>query len=157
MTALIHSQVKSLNALRINPMPSKPLRDARAVRVPSTGTVVAIDARGNIYSTQVASAARRNNYRDLGAGRIRSTIEGLVKLGALSAVAVREHQAIIKREAELGNRRASAESLLEDVRELGLKLTRSQLIKVELALGGGAVARAKIADKLGVDVLKGFK
>lgn len=156
MTGHVQSPVKSLSLLRINPMPARPTADMRVVRVPSTGTIVAIDGKGRLYSTQISSV-RRRSFVNLDHGKIRPTIEGLVKLGALSTAAVKEHQTIVRREEELGARRSAASSLLEDVKLLGIKMTRAQLIKIELALGAGPRARAQIADKLGIDVLKGFK
>lgn len=154
MTALIHSKVPSLSHLRIQPMPAKPLKGATVLRIPASGTCVAIGPNGTLYSTQVIGGSK--NHRNLDHGRIRCTIDGLIKLGALSTAAVEEHQEGIRLAEERGMRASAADGLLDDAKELGIKLTKTQIRAIDKALGGDAKARAKIAEKLGAEAVNGI-
>jgi hypothetical protein len=150
-TARIQSPIPELAALRIFPMPSKPLKNARLLRVPPAGVIVAVDAAGNAYSTQVQGTSK--TYYDLEAGRIRFTMEGLAKLGVVAAKALKAHRALVEAETVRDAKRAAAREVIGDMKKLGMKPTRAQCIKIELALGGGPRARAIIADALGADAL----
>lgn len=148
----INSQVHELNGLRILPLPARPLRDARVIRIPNTDVVVAVDARGRVYSSQVSGPSRW--WTDLTAGRMAYTTQGLIKLAVLSPKALKQHQELIERHKRIEDRRVYAKRLCEAAGKLGLPLTKTQLVKLELALGGGARARAIMAEALGEKVLQ---
>lgn len=143
MTAIIYSKVERLSYLRIHAIPAKPLRDVSLARAPNSDVVVAVDAKGKLYSTQ-SRAGTTTAITHLDHGRIRSTIEGLMRLGVLSAKAVAEHKAIVAKEDAVSRRKTDAKCLLMEAKDFGIKLTKAQLRVVEKALGGGAPAAAII-------------
>lgn len=149
---IVSSPIDTLRNLRIYPMPARAMADARILRVPDTSVIVAIDKKGRIYSSQVDGGPCRW-CTNLTAGRLSDTISGLIRLGVVTQAAVKEHQEQLTKASNLERRQAAAEELCEAAGILGMKMTQAQLVTLELALGGGARARARMADKLG-QVLK---
>lgn len=104
--------------LWIEPFPTKPI-DGKIVRVDRT--MVGVDKKGKLYSTQVdrgVSYSIRSNME--------STFKGLVKLKVLKAADVRAHEAYRKEINDRRDREYASEYILKNAKEAGIKLTPVQ-------------------------------
>lgn len=116
----ISSPVSEVEALRFDALPSRKKVDmVAAVRVDRA--TVFLDARGNVYSTQV----KQRCYYSIGAG-LEDTLTGCRLLGLLSKEAVTKHNEAMTLERIKRDRRYAAESVARDVKTLGIKLTAAQ-------------------------------
>lgn len=144
MTSFVGSKVDSVGALRFLPIGVKPFKVTRAVRVDNV--VVFLDDRGRIYSSEVSD---RVSY-SIGFKGLQKTFAACVKLGVLTAAAVREHKDHTTLEAARRDRSYAAQSLGNAARELGLKLTKAQRRRavgaIEEAALRPAIAAARMAE-----------
>lgn len=116
----ISSPVAEVEALRFDALPSRKKVDmAAAVRVDRT--TVFLDAKGNVYSTQV----KQRRYYTVGSG-LEDTLTGCRLLGLLSKEAVAKHTEAMHLMRAKRERRYAAEALAENVKTLGIKLTAAQ-------------------------------
>lgn len=141
---ILFSPVQALNHLVLNSIPAKPLADMRIVRVPNSNVVVAVDAKGKVYSSQVDTGVTRQ-YCDFTVGRIRHTVAGLVLLKAISKAAVDDHKQRLERETRKDKLHGEAASFIEALGVLGLAPTRSQLKTLD-AVMKPSVVRAKLVE-----------
>lgn len=130
MTAFINSEIQSIANLRFNPLPLKPQKMLAAVRVPkgSGNVYVFVDAKGNIYSTEVRD---RMSYSPM--SNMEATLTGCMRLGLLSASAVREHESLRKTEQCRRDKKFAASQIDEHAQILGLVLTKAQRAKIKAA------------------------
>lgn len=125
----ILSPIEDINRINIEPFPTnQQVRGARVVRI--DGAVVAVDDKGQIYSTQVASACAY----EFGCN-FESTLRGIQRLGLLSKAAVKQHQDMVALRQIKRDRKQAANLLEMHARTLGLKLTNAQR---------GAIERARV-------------
>lgn len=117
------SPVPEIAALHIDPIPTRPIKVARAVRV--EGTVVLVDEKGRIYSDGVHARAHFTLSRiDMGGtGR---TFEACRRLGLVSKAMLAEHARVVKEREQHRDRKWAADSIEEKVKALGLVLTPKQ-------------------------------
>ncbi len=122
MVSLLHSRVPSCD-IRVEPIPTKPLAVARAVRVGST--TVFVDTKDRIYCTGIQDGfsfttawANRRQFQDL--------YTGLVKLGVIPKADAATHLAEAAAIAKKIDDKQAAESLRRDATRVGLKLTADQ-------------------------------
>lgn len=122
MVSLLHSRTPSCD-IRVEPIPTKPLAVARAVRVGST--TVFVDAKDRIYCTGIQDGfsfttawANRPQFQDLYAG--------LVRLGVIPKADAATHLAEAAAIAKKLDARRAAEALRKDAARCGLKLTVAQ-------------------------------
>lgn len=127
--SIIHSAVESIDALRVYPIPTKPLKDAQAVRVDRT--VVMVDKSGRVYSTQVSGrfSFQKGDNREA----IRNTITGAYRLGAISKAAMDEDLQLREAAALKHEQRYAAERLVECANSIGVKLTDAQFRRIDAA------------------------
>lgn len=112
----IHSKIEDITRLEVYPIPSKPLENARAVRV--NGTVVLVSSTGRIYS----SAADGHIFW-ASTGRMENTVAALQKLGLVSPAAWKQHKDAEQAERDASRKRYAAKEVLHVHKTLGLKLT----------------------------------
>lgn len=122
MVSLIISRTPSCD-IRVEPIPTKPIAVARAVRVGSTTTF--IDTKGRIYCTGIqdgfsftAAWSCRQKFQDLYAG--------LVKLGVVPKADAAAHLADAAAIDKKVRTKRAAVSLRSDAALVGLKLTAAQ-------------------------------
>ena len=124
----ILSPIASIDRIQIEPFPTNRLvRVARAVRVGRT--IVLVDDKGTIYSSQVSAScayAFGCNMED--------TLRGVQRLGLLSKAAVDQHQGLIKERDDRRKRFYAAQNIEEQAKLLGFKLTNAQRGRIERAL-----------------------
>lgn len=125
--SIIHSAVDSIDALRVYPIPSKPLKDASAVRIDRT--VVMVDKNGRVYSTQVTG--RFSFHPGDNRETIRNTITGACRLGAISKKAMDEDLQLRQAAALKYDQQYAANRLVECAKTIGIKLTEAQLRRIE--------------------------
>ena len=133
--SLIHSAVESIDLLRVYPIPTKPIKDAKVVRVDRT--VVMMDGAGRLYSTQVTgrfSFGSADNRESL-----RNTITGAYKLGAISRAAMDEDLRQREEKAKRHFLRQSAEHITSLAATVGIKFTDAQKRRIEAAAAQEAV------------------
>ena len=127
--SIIHSAVESIDALRVYPIPTKPLKVASVVRVDRT--VVMMDPAGRIYSTQVTgrfSFSSADNRES-----IRNTITGAYKLGAISKAAMDKDLQQREEKSKRQSQRYAAKQIASLATEVGIKFTEAQKRRIELA------------------------
>jgi len=123
----LSSPVAAVEKLRFNALPTKrKVAMAAAVRVGRA--TVFVDAKGNVYSTQV----KAHCFYTLGSG-LGDTLTGCRILGLLSKEAVQKHEAVCKAEREKRDRKYAAQSFAENAKALGLKLTAAQMKAIKAA------------------------
>jgi hypothetical protein len=127
--SIIHSAVESIDALRVYPIPTKPLQNAKAVRVDRT--VVMVDKSGRVYSTQVTGrfSFQKGDNRE----SIRNTITGAYRLGAISKAAMDEDLQLREAAALKHEQHYAANRLVECAKTIGIKLTEAQLRHINSA------------------------
>ena len=127
--SIIHSAVESIDALRVYPIPTKPIKVAGVVRVDRT--VVMTDPAGRVYSTQVTGrfSFQPGDNRE----SIRNTITGAYRLGAISKKAMDEDLQLREAAAMKHEQRYAAERLVECANSIGLKLTDAQFRRIDAA------------------------
>lgn len=140
----IISKVESIEALRFEPFPTKPVNLAKMVRI-GERVVVAVDERGRVFSTQVLKGV---SYSLGSSSSLDSTLEGCIRLGVLSAAAVRAHRAHNEKIGKERLDQSYAHQLGASLRALGLKPSKLQHAAAVKALGGGksAASLARIAE-----------
>ena len=116
----IHSKIEDITRLEVYPIPSKPLENARALRV--DGTVVLISTTGRIYSSAADSRIYWAPTR-----RMENTVAALQKLGLVSPVAWQQHKDAEQAERDASSKRYAAKEALRIHKALGLKLTPSTI------------------------------
>ena len=123
MASCIISKIADIEKLRVYPIGSKPVRVVKLTAVGNT--VVAVDANGKVYSNQI-----RGNTAYLPTfghnDHIGRLLDGLAKMGALTAEAVKAHKDRAREHQEKSSRRYSAEAMREAATALGIKLTAAQ-------------------------------
>lgn len=125
--SIIISKVDSINKLQFEPFPTnKQIRAARIVKVDRV--VVAVDAEGTIYSTEV----HKQVAYSLGCN-VESTLRGCQRLGLLSKAAVDEHQALIAERNKRSQMAHAAQFIESNAKILGIKLTNAQRGRIERA------------------------
>lgn len=127
--SIIESAVTSLDSLLVYPIPSKAIKNVTAIRIDRT--VVLIDGKGRLYSTQVQGRF------SFGAGEnresIRNTITGAARLGAISKAAMEEdlrfrQAADLEREMQY-----AAFQILAGAKQLGIEFTEAQRRRIDSA------------------------
>lgn len=124
----IISQVSSIYALRFEPLPSHPLKNARFIRVDRT--VLVQSSTGQLYTDAVHSGMAYSNAHD---GRFESLLKACIKLGVLTPAAVKEHTAACAERAKRRDDAYAAAKVLAGAKELGIKLTKAQQQRIQAA------------------------
>ena len=127
--SIIHSAVESIDALRVYPIPTKPIKIAGVVRVDRT--VVMTDPAGRVYSTQVTGrfSFQSSDNRE----SIRNTITGAYRLGTISKKAMDEDLKLRAADALKREKKYSADQFIECAKSLGLTITKAQIRRLEEA------------------------
>ena len=123
----ISSPVSEVEALQFHTLPPrKKIQMVAAVRVDRT--TVFLSASGNVYSTQV----KANCYYSVASG-LEDTLTGCKLLGLLSKEAVAKHGTAMQKARDRRDRKYAATYLVENAKELGVKLTAAQMKAVAAA------------------------
>lgn len=123
----ILSPIEDINRITIEPFPTnRQVRGARVVRIDRV--VVAVDEKGQIYSTQVLSCCAY-----VFGANMEATLKGVQRLGLLSAKAAKQHNDMVALMAAKDERRWAANTIANVAKTLGLKLTNAQLGAIERA------------------------
>lgn len=122
--SIINSKVPSIQNLWIEPFPTKTIFNGRVVRVDRIH--VGVDDKGRVFSSQVDKAF---SYGLL--SNFESTFKGLVKLGVISKADIKLHEDHRKKVDKERREQWAAESIEEQVKELGLFLTPKQKARIE--------------------------
>lgn len=120
---MIDSKIEDIAKLRFLPLPVKPTPAARAIRVGNA--IVVIGLKGEIYTSQ----AVRGSFW-LATKRMDDTVEGLIRLGALSPDAVAQHKAAVKADNAARAKKWKAQTILDVVEGSGITLTAAQRKKL---------------------------
>lgn len=120
----IISKVESIDRLSFYPLPSRPVKAARAVKVGKA--YVVIGENGRIYSSQVLTFTFWQRVE-----RMDDTVQALIRLGMLTPQAVEQHKAAEVQERADRDRKYAAGSILDNIEAAGLTLTKVQLAKLE--------------------------
>lgn len=116
----ISSKVDAVEQLSFSELPSrKKVAITAAVRV--NKATIFLGANGDVYSTQV----KQRCFYTLSSG-LDDTLAGCELLGLLSKEAVEKHKADVSGAEMKRCRRYAAESLIDSVETLGIKLTAAQ-------------------------------
>jgi len=130
MTTIL-SSVEEISRLTIEPFPTnRQIRGARIVKVDRY--LIAVDEKGNAYSTQVSANCAYTSGVNLAA-----TLKGLQRLGAVSKEAVKEHEDARILRAVKGERHYAAQRFQSAAFTLGLKLTNAQHGAIKRAIEEG--------------------
>lgn len=124
----IDSKVDDISKLCIYAIPTRPVSVVTAARHDASGTVVLLDDKGKVYSSQVRRGTFWTNTN-----RMRGTIELLIRMGLLTAKAVKQHEDAEVMASILADRKDAADGLLQDARTLGLRLTNAQIKAIDKA------------------------
>jgi len=123
----IQSPVEEVEKLLFYPLPSRKKIDVSAV-VRVNRTHVFLSTSGKLYSTQV----RDKCYYTL-TGGLEDTLDGCRILGLLSKEAVAKHNAEVSLMLSKRERKWSADSIVTNMKTLGLRMTKAQLRAIETA------------------------
>lgn len=127
----ISSQVLDIARLSFYPLPSRPTKIAKAMRVDNH--YVMLGENGRIYTSQA-----RNPTHWTTTQRMAPTIKALIAFGVLSEQAVKQHNDAQEAERLADRRRWAAASVLDNLEWSGIKLTAAQTKKLHAAAKGGA-------------------
>lgn len=123
-------------SIRVEPIPTKPINVARAVR--TDNVTVFVDEKGRIYSTGIKNGfaytpgfGNRQNQID--------TYQCLVKLGIISKWDALQHKLNADAISAKNERKWAADAILKDSEKLGLKFTAAQLKQIEAAKSAATV------------------
>lgn len=128
MSSILISKVPACN-IRIDPIPTKPIKVARVVR--TDRVTVFLDEHGRIYSTGVQD--RFAFPADWQSQRHTNTFACLVKLGVIKKADIDEHDRQVKALLQGKETRDKAKEFEKNAAALGLKLTTAQMRKIEAA------------------------
>jgi len=120
------SKIDALKKLRFEPFSAKVVDVVKMIQVEST--IVALGANGTIYSTAVKERLWYWCHGDTGA--LSHTLDGCIKLGVLTALAVKEHKDSVTAWNKKRTEKYQAEYVLENAEKLKIKLTAAQLKKL---------------------------
>lgn len=120
----IESQINDISKLFFYPLPTRPTKVVRAMRVMTTHVV--IGEKGKIHTSQVRAGCYWVKI-----ARPDQTVQALIALGMLSNAAVEQHKAAAEDERDAQRRRYAADSVLENADLAGLILTKTQRTKLE--------------------------
>lgn len=144
----IESPLPSIERLRVHPVPARPLKVAKAVRVGRH--VVFLDILGRIYD----SALRDGSHYTLASIHISEPfLKALAKLGVISGDDIRAHHEAAKRARENDEIRDSARELKKCLGHLGIKLTASQKARARKRISTATATEAQalaIATEAGI-------
>jgi len=121
MTTHLVSKVKSIDDLVFAPLLARPVKVLKAVCV--NGTFVALGPYGTIY---VSGLRNRIAYRNCTPKSLKNALEGCIKLGVLSKEAVDQHRKIQDEYHKKADQKYTAEQILANAADLGIKLTKAQ-------------------------------
>lgn len=116
--------------IRVEPIPTKPIKVARAVR--SERVTVFVDDKGRIYSTGVTNGFAYAPGFGSNPAHI-DTYQCLVKLGIVSKEDALQHQLNAIAIQEKAARKYAADAIVKDADTLGLTLSAAQIKKIEAA------------------------
>lgn len=119
----IISKIESIEKLAFYPLPTRPVKVARAVRYDRAFVVIGED--GRIYTNQ----ANGHVYWTR-ANRMQDTVRCLIKLGMLSKSALDEHFAAEEAAEQARKKRYACEAIIEYAKDAGIKLTVAQQLKL---------------------------
>lgn len=128
----LNSKLDSINELRLEPLPGgKALKAVKVARIDTT--IVALGEDGTIYSNSVQSHFSYPATHAREGMRLGRVLDACIKLGVLSAKAVKEHKADAKARQDREERKYAASDVLSSAAKAGLKLTEKQLATLEQA------------------------
>lgn len=128
----LNSKLDSIKQLSLEPIPGdKALKAVKVARIDSI--IVALGEDGTIYSNSVQSHLSYAVPHGCEGMRLGRVLDACIKLGVLSAKAVKEHKADAKARRDREERRYAASTVLSSVAKAGVKLTAKQIATLEQA------------------------
>lgn len=123
----ICSKIDSIDNLWFEPFPTKPVATVKVCRVENI--VVALGANGKIYTNGVQERVAYTGGHD---GRLGYVLSGCIKLGVLTAKAVKQHKDDCIERQRKRDHKWNVEQLQTYTERLGIGLTPDQLKTIAL-------------------------
>jgi hypothetical protein len=127
----ICSKIESIDRLWFEPFSAKAVKVVKACAVDTT--IVAIGEDGKIYTNGVIKRIAYSCHGD--EGKISRVLDGCIKLGVLSASAVRQHKSDVAARAKKREMRWAADQIEDYANRLGISFTDEQLDEIAKAKG----------------------
>lgn len=126
----ICSKIDSIDRLWFEPIPAKAVAVKKIVRV-GDRTTVAVGENGKIYTNGVQSRVAYSCHGN--DGRIADVLDGCIKLGVLTANAVRQHKSDVQSRLDKREKKWAAEHITSYAEKLGIEFSAEQIKVIEKA------------------------